>query len=180
MVVEGGAPFSAPTLPPRENGWMASVKTLMGCTLAPGPRQLKTPLAFCEVQRVSSCGPSRRQHGAPHDQIELLQGVAGYCLWNVFPAQVAVVLSENPQAPAHWVPPGGPAPGREPREGCLTKRLFPLGNPQLPSVLGSAGWSGTRAQALECFAGILVASGSPLVASGLPPPPPLPPFPRTR
>ncbi len=38
------------------------------------------------------------------------------------------------QTPVYWESPGGPAPGREPREGCLTKRLFPSGNPQLLSL----------------------------------------------
>ena len=77
MVVDGDGPFSAPTHPPRENGWLAKVKSLMGRTLSLGPWQLKTLLAFCEVQRVSSCGPHGRRHGAYHDQTEHLHVLLG-------------------------------------------------------------------------------------------------------
>ena len=58
---------------------LANVKILMGRTLSLGPWQLKTLLAFCEVQRVSSCGPHGRRHGAYHDQNEhfhVLSGIA--------------------------------------------------------------------------------------------------------
>jgi hypothetical protein len=89
--------------------------------------------------------------------------------------QGAVVLSENPPGRSVLGAAGWPAPGREPRKGCLKKRLFPSGNPQLPSVLGSAGWFRHQGASPGVFGrclGLWVAMGCLWVAS----PPPLSPY----
>ena len=180
MVLESGAPFSAPAHPPRENGGLANAKFLMGRTLLRGPGQLKTLLAFCEVQRVSSCGPHTATTRCLPRSERALSRATGYCLWNVSSVQVAVVLPENPQAPVYWEPPGGPAPGREPREGCPTKRLFPIGKSAAAQRTGQRRVVRHQGASLGVFWQVCrlprVAKGCLWVAS-TPPHPPTPPSP---
>jgi hypothetical protein len=113
----------------------------MGRTLSLGPTAVEDSfLLSAKSSGSAAAGPMRRRHGAHHDQIKHFHVLSGIALGTSPHFRLRLFSLRISQAPVYWEPPGGPAPGREPRKGCLTKRLFPSGNPQLPSVLGSAGW----------------------------------------
>ena len=63
--------------------------------------------------------------------------------------QVIVLVGEFTKPPVVWSASGwSGATGESPGWVCGFVRLFLKRKPQLPSVLGSAGWSGPRAKAL--------------------------------
>ncbi len=86
---------------------------------------MKTLLAFCEVQRVSSCGPHEATTRCLPRSDQALLCAVGCCLWNVATVQAAVVLSENPLDPsllgvAGWSGPGARAPGGLPHKAAVS------------------------------------------------------------
>ena len=102
---------------------------------------------------------------AHHDQIKHVYVLPGIALGTSPRFKSRLFSLRIRQAPVYWEPPGGPAPGREPRKGCLANWLFPSGNAQLPSVLGSAGWFRHQGASPGVFWQVF---GSPLGRHGLP------------
>jgi hypothetical protein len=88
---------------------------------------LKTHLLFFEVQRVSSClVPSATTRCIPRSE-QARPCALGYCLGDVAKFKVLLFSLRIRQAQVYWKPPGGPAPGREPRKGLHHKAVVSLG-----------------------------------------------------
>jgi hypothetical protein len=128
------------------------------CRVTPASRALRQPVD-------TSCGSSTRQQAWPSDNTlacetlsharVLSDKITPYFSMVLVLKRVGsdggVLSWENPPGPSLLGQPGGPARGRKPWRAGSGR--FPHGKPQLPSVLGSAGWFRPQDESSGCVDG---------------------------